>query len=176
MSSQRLHKKSTQVNALRPVRCANVLEYLDSGVAPAAQSGRLCRFLLVDPRRSFHRQPGGGPMANSDTPRSPSPGLPTVSRRDVLKGMAGVAGIASVPALIAACGPGASPSTSAAAPASAPASAPGSAAAGGAITLGSNYSDAVPKGVLAGIIDTFTKQTGITVKIHTVDHGQVQDQ
>jgi multiple sugar transport system substrate-binding protein len=115
-------------------------------------------------------------MANPDTPRSPAPGLPTVSRRDVLKGMAGVAGIASVPALIAACGPGASPSTSAAAPASAPASAPGSAAAGGGITLGSNYSDPVPKAALAGIIDTFTKQTGITIKINTVDHGTFQDQ
>src|SRR5207244_10109799 len=99
-------------------------------------------------------------------------------RRSVRTGMGVVAGSASVPGRIAACGPGASPSTSAAAPASAsaPASAPGSAAAGGAITLGSNYSDAVPKGVLAGIIDTFTKQTGITVKINTVDHGTFQDQ
>ena len=104
-----------------------------------------------------------------------------VSRRTVLKGVAGVAGLATVPAIIAACGPsGASSSASAAASAtpaaSTPASAPASAAVTGSVTLGSNYSDAVPKGVLAGIVDTFTKDSGITVKINTVDHGTFQDQ
>ncbi len=56
------------------------------------------------------------------------------------------------------------------------ASAPASAAAG-SVTLGSNYSDPVPKGVLASIVDTFQKQqSGITVKVNTVDHGTFQDQ
>ena len=106
-----------------------------------------------------------------------------VSRRTVLKGVAGVAGLATIPAIIAACsssGTSAAPSAaaSATAAASAPAASPsGSAAAAtGSVTLGSNYSDAVPKGVLAGIVDTFTKDTGITVKINTVDHGTFQDQ
>jgi multiple sugar transport system substrate-binding protein len=108
-------------------------------------------------------------MANPDTPRLPSPsGLSTVTRRDVLKGMAGVAGIATVPALLAACGPGASPTTGGAAPG-------GSAAAGGSITLGSNYSDELPKKVLQGIVDTFTKNTGISVKVNTVDHSTFQN-
>jgi len=105
-----------------------------------------------------------------------------VSRRTVLKGVAGVAGLATVPAIIAACGTSgtsAAPTTAASATpaASTPvASASASAAATGTVTLGSNYSDAVPKGVLAGIVDTFTKDSGITVKINTVDHGTFQDQ
>ncbi len=88
--------------------------------------------------------------------------------------MAGVAGVASLPALLAACGPGASPST--AAGATAPSAAAGSAAAGGSITLGSNYSDAVPKKALQDAVDKFTSQTGITVKVNTVDHGTFQNQ
>ncbi len=114
-------------------------------------------------------------MANPDTPRSPSPsGLSAVTRRDVLKGMAGVAGVASLPALLAACGPGASPST--AAGTAAPSAPAGSAAAGGSITLGSNYSDAVPKKALQDAVDKFTSQSGITVKVNTVDHGTFQNQ
>jgi multiple sugar transport system substrate-binding protein len=108
----------------------------------------------------------------------------SVSRRTVLKGMAGAAGLISIPAIIAAC----SSSSATTAPTEAPSVAPSEAApsvapseaapsvAAGSITLGSNYSDPVPKGVLAGIVDTFTQQTGITVKINTVDHGTFQDQ
>jgi len=97
----------------------------------------------------------------------PSPSGPsTVSRRDVLKGMAGVAGLASVPALLAACGPGATPSTGGAG---------ASAGAGGSITLGSNYSDELPKKVLQGIVDSFTKQSGTSVKVNTVDHSTFQN-
>jgi multiple sugar transport system substrate-binding protein len=106
-------------------------------------------------------------MANPDTPLLPPPSGPsTVTRRDVLKGMAGVAGLASVPALLAACGPGASPSTGGAG---------ASAGAGGSITLGSNYSDELPKKVLQGIVDSFTKQSGISVKVNTVDHSTFQN-
>jgi len=64
----------------------------------------------------------------------------------------------------------------ASAPASSAASPGASAAGGGNVTLGSNYSDPVPKGVLASVIDTFTKQNGTTVKVNTVDHGTFQDQ
>jgi multiple sugar transport system substrate-binding protein len=111
-------------------------------------------------------------MANPDAPRSPAAsGMPSLTRRDVLKGMAGVAGIASVPALLAACGPVASPTTGGAAPPTA-----GGSPAGGSITLGSNYSDEVPKKVLQGIVDTFTQTTGISVKVNTVDHSTFQNQ
>jgi multiple sugar transport system substrate-binding protein len=108
--------------------------------------------------------------------------LNSISRRTVLKGMAGAAGLVSVPAIIAACSStAATASPSAAAPSVAAPSvaAPSVAApsvAPGAITLGSNYSDAVPKKVFQDIIDTFTSQTGITVKVNTVDHGTFQDQ
>ena len=103
----------------------------------------------------------------------------SVSRRTVLKGIAGTAGLVSVPAIIAACSsPAATTSPSAAAPSAAQSAAPsvGPSVAVGSVTLGSNYSDAVPKGALAGIVDTFTQQTGISVKINTVDHGTFQDQ
>src|SRR5512143_3381293 len=108
----------------------------------------------------------------------------SVSRRTVLKGMAGAAGLVSVPAIIAAC----SSSSSSATPSEAASAAPSEAApsvaaseaapsvAAGSITVGSNYSDPVPKKVFQDIIDTFTKQTGITVKVNTVDHGTFQDQ
>jgi multiple sugar transport system substrate-binding protein len=103
-----------------------------------------------------------------------------VSRRTVLKGIAGTAGLVSVPAIIAACsnaGTSSAPADSAA-PSDAPSAAPSVAesVAPGAISLGSNYSDEIPKGVLAGITDTFTQDTAITVKINTVDHGTFQDQ
>ncbi|MDO8483933.1 MAG: ABC transporter substrate-binding protein [Candidatus Limnocylindrales bacterium] len=108
----------------------------------------------------------------------PTP-VKSVSRRTVLKGIAGTAGLVSVPAIIAACSsPAATTAPSAAAPSEAASAAPSVAesVAPGSLTLGSNYSDAVPKGVLAGIVDTFTQQTGITVKVNTVDHGTFQDQ
>jgi multiple sugar transport system substrate-binding protein len=82
-------------------------------------------------------------------------GGPLVTRRQVLGGIAGVAGLAAVPSLLAACTPGGG--------------------GGGQVTLGSNYSDTLPKGVLQGIVDTFTKNTGIAVKVNTVDHGTFQD-
>ncbi len=108
----------------------------------------------------------------------------SVSRRTVLKGMAGAAGLVSIPAIIAACSSPAATSAPSEAPSAAPSEAPPSVApseappsvAPGAITLGSNYSDPVPKKVFQDIIDTFTSQTGITVKVNTVDHGTFQDQ
>ena len=54
-------------------------------------------------------------MANPETPRSAegtSPSNPLLSRRRVLGGIAGVAGLATVPSLLAACGPGATPTPS----------------------------------------------------------------
>lgn len=114
-------------------------------------------------------------MAEPTVPRSP---LETrLSRRTVLKGAAGVAGLASVPALIAACGGGGATASPTTAPASTgPTTAPASSAPAGSITLGSNLSDAVPKKALQDVVDAFTKQTGITVKVNTVDHSTFQDQ
>ncbi len=127
-------------------------------------------------------------MASSgDTPRGPSlpdPGAAQVSRRTVLKGAAGVAGLAGVSAFLAACGAGATaaptqaPAASSGTPATAaPASvAPPSAAATGSLTLGSNLSDAVPKKALADMVAAFTQATGISVNTNTVDHTTFQNQ
>jgi multiple sugar transport system substrate-binding protein len=124
-------------------------------------------------------------MAESDASRSPSRvdlAVRTVTRRDLLKGAAGLAGIAAATGILAACsGGGASPAVStgtspAASSGTSPAASASGGAAGGSITLGSNYSDAVPKGVLADIVSTFTTNSGTNVKINTVDHGTFQDQ
>ncbi len=122
-------------------------------------------------------------MAESDTPRAPSPidqAVRALSRRDVLKGAVGVAGIAATSGILAACSGGASPAASSAAPAgSAPAStgasAPASAAPSGSTSLGSNYSDDVPKKAMQAVVDAFTAKTGIEVTVNTVEHGKFQD-
>ena len=119
-------------------------------------------------------------MADPTEPRSPLES--TLSRRTVLKGAVGVAGLASVPALIAACSGGAA-SPTAAPPASQPAgsapaaSAPASAGAGGQVTVGDYHTDT--QGEKDGIIavhKAFTDATGITVKDNIVDHSTFQDQ
>ena len=110
-------------------------------------------------------------------------GVNAVSRRTVLKGMAGAAGLVSIPAIIAACStPGASTAPSAAAPsAEAPSAAARAAAAPsaatGSVTFGSNYSnkDTDTKAMQA-VVDAFTAKTGIAVKVNTVDHNTFQDQ
>jgi multiple sugar transport system substrate-binding protein len=120
-------------------------------------------------------------MADPVTPRpapEPAVGSRTVTRRQVLGGIAGVAGLAAAPSLIAACStPAASSAGTSAAPSAAgSAAASPAASAGGTVTLGSNYSDPVPKAAMQKAVDKFTSQTGIQVKINTVDHGTFQNQ
>ncbi len=104
-----------------------------------------------------------------------------VSRRTVLKGMAGAAGLVSVPAIIAACStPAASGGASvpaATSGASAPAATAGASAVTGSVTFGSNYSnlDTDTKAMQA-VVDAFTAKTSIAVKVNTVDHNTFQDQ
>ena len=103
-----------------------------------------------------------------------------VSRRTVLKGIAGTAGLVSVPAIIAACStPGSTSAPASAAPSVAASAAPSaaeSAVASGSISFGSNYSDEVPKAAMQQMVDAFTAETGIEVAVNTVDHGTFQDQ
>ena len=107
----------------------------------------------------------------------------SVSRRTVLKGVAGVAGLATVPAIVAACGPsGGSAAPSAAAPsAAAPsagapsAAAPSGAALTGTVSVGSYNSDPGPKAGMEAIDAAFTTETGVDVKLNTVDHNTFQD-
>jgi multiple sugar transport system substrate-binding protein len=136
--------------------------------------------------------------SESGTPGAQSP----LSRRSVLKGLAGAAGLAVVPgALLEACSSSkktastpssaapaattsaaAAPSSAAAAPSSSAAAAPvssaaaGGGAASGTITFGSNYSDAVPKAAFAAMIAGFTSaNSSAKVTINTVDHNTFQN-
>jgi multiple sugar transport system substrate-binding protein len=105
----------------------------------------------------------------------PADGGPTLTRRQVLGGIAGVAGLAAVPSLLAACstpGGSAAPSSAASAPASGQASAP---TGGGTLTFGSNYSDDVPKTAMQAVVDAFQESSGTTVTVNTVEHGAFQD-
>ena len=104
----------------------------------------------------------------------------SVTRRTVLKGIAGTAGLVSIPAIIAACSSStATTAPSAAAGASEAASAAPSAAesvAPGSIHIGSNHSDPGEKAGMEAINAAFTAATGIQVVMNTVDHGTFQDQ
>jgi multiple sugar transport system substrate-binding protein len=125
-------------------------------------------------------------MASSgDNPRGSS--LPDLSeaqltRRTVLKAVAGVAGLAGVSAFLAACGAGATTApakapSSSTAPAGGAASAPPPAAsATGQVSVGSNNSDPAPKKGMQLINTAFTQATGIQVVMNTVDHNTYQDQ
>ncbi|MEX1170278.1 MAG: ABC transporter substrate-binding protein [Chloroflexota bacterium] len=102
--------------------------------------------------------------------------MKAVSRRTVLKGIAGTAGLVTVPAIIAACSDAGSSSAPAGSPASAAPTAAESAVATGSISFGSNYSDEVPKNAMQQMVDAFTAETGIDVAVNTVEHGTFQDQ
>jgi len=123
-------------------------------------------------------------MAERDDPISPDPqrGLPVLSRRDVLKGLALAGGVAAGGAILAACGGGSTPSPSAAASPSPGASAPASQAAsaspslGGTLHIGSYHTDpGEPEGQKA-VDAAYTQATGVTVAENIVDHSTFQNQ
>jgi multiple sugar transport system substrate-binding protein len=102
-----------------------------------------------------------------------------VTRRTVLKGMAGAAGLVSVTAIIAAC----SSSSSSTAPTTAPSVAPGTStepsampSLSGQLHIGSNHSDPGEKTGMEAINAAFKTATGVDVVMNTVDHGTFQDQ
>ncbi len=76
----------------------------------------------------------------------------------------------------AACGGGASPPASEP-PASQPTTSetPTDVPALGDVTIGSNYSDQVPKGAFAAMFNYCAGETTVTPKINTVEHGAFQD-
>jgi multiple sugar transport system substrate-binding protein len=113
-------------------------------------------------------------MAESST------GGTQVTRRTVLKGIAGVAGLTGASAFLAACSSAATNAPATAAPASqAPAVTPAPASAApaiGSLTLGSNLSDPTPKKAQEAVVAAFTQATGIAVQVNTVDHNTFQNQ
>ncbi|MFZ0161515.1 MAG: ABC transporter substrate-binding protein [Kineosporiaceae bacterium] len=96
----------------------------------------------------------------------------SVARRTLLRGALGVGAAFGLPAALAACGSDSSTGSSSA-------STGGSAAAGavsGALKLGSNESDPVPKKAVQDLVDTFSKaNAGVKVAVNTVDHNTFQE-
>lgn len=95
--------------------------------------------------------------------RNISGGIPALSRRTMLRGLMGAAGLAAAAPVLAACGSGSG----------------GSGSSGGtdtgSVTFGSNGSDAQPKSAYAATMAAFTKQSSDKVKINTVDHDTFQN-
>jgi multiple sugar transport system substrate-binding protein len=122
-----------------------------------------------------------GQFLEEEHPMADPTPVKSVSRRTVLKGIAGTAGLVSVPAIIAACStPAASSAPAESAAASAAASEAASAAASaasGSVTFGSNYDNVdTDKKAMQAVVDAFTAKTGIPVTVNTVAHGPFQDQ
>ncbi|HET7397146.1 MAG TPA: ABC transporter substrate-binding protein [Intrasporangium sp.] len=87
-----------------------------------------------------------------------------VDRRTLLRGALGVGALLGTGGL-AACGSGGTSSTGVP-----------SGQVKGTVTLGSNQSDAVPKAAVQASMDAFSKaNSGVTVKINTVDHNTFQE-
>lgn len=85
-----------------------------------------------------------------------------VSRRTLLRGALGAGTLLAAPTLLSACG--GDSGTSATGKAT------------GTVTLGSNQSDAVPKAAVQAVMDAFQKaNSGLTVKINTIDHNSFQE-
>jgi multiple sugar transport system substrate-binding protein len=105
------------------------------------------------------------------TPSAADPGTTTQpSRRSVLKGMAGAAGLVTVPsAVLAAC------SSSKKKSSSSTSGGTSAAAGGGAITFGSNYSDAAPKAAFASLTQAATAKTSTKITVNTTDHNTFQN-
>jgi multiple sugar transport system substrate-binding protein len=80
-----------------------------------------------------------------------------IGRRAALKGLFATVGLAAVPGL-AACGSS------------------GSGSGSSTVSLGSNYSDAVPKGALADVMKAFTDKEKLQVNLNTKDHEAFQQQ
>jgi multiple sugar transport system substrate-binding protein len=105
-----------------------------------------------------------------------------LSRRTVLKGMAGAAGLVSVPAIIAACSTTSSSAAPSSAASGAATSAPsigasaGASTAVGSVSIGSYHTDpGEPEGQKA-VDAAFTTATSIAVKENIVDHSTFQNQ
>src|SRR5690242_9701664 len=92
--------------------------------------------------------------------RNIADGIPPLSRRTVLRGLMGAAGLAAAAPVIAACGGSGSGA---------------SATDTKQVTFGSNGSDPQPKKAYAATLAAFTKQSGDQVKVNTVDHDTFQN-
>jgi len=97
------------------------------------------------------------------TPRHTRSAAAPLSRRSLLRGAAFGGSLVALPGLSACSDRGSSPAESAS-------------GGGEAASLGSNFSDDVPKRALQASIDAFVKSQGVEVETNTVDHEQFQEQ
>ncbi|GGO96171.1 ABC transporter substrate-binding protein [Wenjunlia tyrosinilytica] len=81
-----------------------------------------------------------------------------ISRRRLLQGVLAAGAATGLAPVLSACGSSDSGSSTK------------------SVSLGSNFSDAVPKKALQGIMDSFEKESGLSVKINTVAHNSFQEQ
>jgi multiple sugar transport system substrate-binding protein len=95
----------------------------------------------------MHVRPSGQPSS------SPGP-----TRRSLLYGLGGAVALGAGAPLLSACGAGAGTSD------------PKS------VSLGSGWSDAVPKKAIASVFADFRKSSGLTVNVNTKDHNTFQEQ
>jgi len=84
---------------------------------------------------------------------------PHLSRRSLLRGTVAAGTALSASGLLAACGDDKS----------------GAGSSNKTVTLGSNYSDEVPKNAVASVLKGFETKSGKTVKVNTVDHNSFQE-
>lgn len=102
-------------------------------------------------------------MTDVASPGSTGAGF-TPSRRTLLRGLAGAAGLSVSGGLLAACSSsssGSSTSTSTGKPT-------------GTVSFGSNYSDPGVKAAFASLTAAATASTGVQIKVNTVDHNTFQ--
>jgi multiple sugar transport system substrate-binding protein len=92
----------------------------------------------------------------SERPGERAGSAPHLSRRSLLRGAVALGGVAALGPLAAACAPAAEPSPP-------------------PVTLGSNYSDDVPRAAMQAVVDEFTARTGTAVSVNTVAAQQFQD-
>src|SRR6266702_4581217 len=83
-----------------------------------------------------------------------------VGRRGLLKGLAGMTGLAALDPVLSACSSSGSP---------------GGGGSANSITFGSNYSDPAPKQAFAALVAAATKKTGVKISVNTVDHNTFQN-
>jgi multiple sugar transport system substrate-binding protein len=95
----------------------------------------------------------------------PETSLSPISRRSMLKGLAGAAGLAATPALLAACSSSGGGGGNGG----------GKGGGSGSISFGSNYSDPATKQAFASLTTAATASTGVKISINTVDHNTFQN-
>jgi multiple sugar transport system substrate-binding protein len=108
-------------------------------------------------------------MSDVETSGTDAGSSPSPTRRNLLRGVAGAAGLAAVSGgLLTACGSSDSSDDSSKSGDS------GKSVAGSTVTFGSNYSDPAAKTAFAALTAAATASSQVKVKINTVDHNTFQ--